>query len=294
MKVDLLCWSKFGIPSIVLNRISSVVPDGNVHQKILVCDAKSDLRDYSFEKYGWQLILNEGEHISGAANTGLKHIESSFFVTFEDDLLLDRSWWNQIPPLFKDSKVVVASGIRFASQPLYLQSLQKYVYRKYLSGSLPGWLRHREMAAFTLGKTLDNTLWRTSFMRDINGFPHTESNTGVDPILAYRVLAEGYKWIVDYNVQSVHLRTGGLQQELQHQVWYGTGAHEIWREIKRLGAIPPITFWGLLYRTLFSSLTGAFMAWKTRQPFIFVAHPLLKLANFKGFLNSKQFVRTQK
>jgi len=33
--------------------------------------------------------------------------------------------------------------------------------------------------------------------------------------------AKGLQWAVDYSVQSLHLRTGGLREELKHQVWYG-------------------------------------------------------------------------
>ena len=77
------------------------------------------------------------------------------------------------------------------------------------------------MAAFMLGKTLDNTIYRTAAMRDIGGFPKLTSSSGVDTTLAYFLSQHGYRWHVDYDVQSVHLRKN-LRQELDHQYWYAS------------------------------------------------------------------------
>lgn len=75
------------------------------------------------------------------------------------------------------------------------------------------------MSAFTLGKALDNTIYKTEIIKRLGGFPKMRVNAGVETILAYMVTEAGYYWVVDYNTQSTHLRSG-LRQELNHQEWY--------------------------------------------------------------------------
>ena len=73
-------------------------------------------------------------------------------------------------------------------------------------------------------------------------------NAGVDTVLAYKVNQSGYQWIVDYNVQSTHLRKG-LKQELSHLYWYGTQLNAIWNKIEtETNQRPPITRFGIMYR----------------------------------------------
>lgn len=51
--------------------------------------------------------------------------------------------------------------------------------------------------AFTFGKTLDNTIYRTKVIKALGGFPHTNSGAGVDTILVYRLQKAGYHWAVE-------------------------------------------------------------------------------------------------
>lgn len=286
MLVDLVCWSLHGIRESVLRQIDNVIPSEAVNQKLVVFDSFNQVQDQSFLEYDWTPVLNQARGISGAANTALKNVETPFFISFEDDLLLSKKWWSRIPRYFKDMKVAAASGVRFASQPATLRRLQQYVYMKYRGDSMiPAWLRHRHMSAYTLGKTLDNTMWRTNIIRELGGFPEMQSNTGVDPILAYKIGGQGMKWIVDYAVQSVHLRKGGLMQELKHQRWYGYGTHETWRQIEKQTRFKaPLTTWGILLRLFLSPGSGLVAAVNMRTPQIFFVHPLIRLFFTKGFL----------
>ena len=272
----------------VLNRINEVIPREFVGKKIISDDRSSDDTRQIAESFGWTVVLNEGKGISDNANTALKHVESEFFVSFEQDLLLAGDWWSKIPRRFSSSRVAVASGMRFADKPRGVRKMQLYVARKYRGeAQLESWLRGREMAAFTLGKTLDNTIYRTKVVREVGGFPKLASSSGVDTILAYEIDQLGYLWFVDYSVQSVHMRKG-LAQELNHQFWYAKQLKEMWRKI---GAAthkqaPPVSKFGVVYRFIMSPFTGLFMAYKTREPSLVYIHFLIRLFYLRGYLSS--------
>lgn len=289
-KVDLVMWTKNGaetLPS-VLCRINEVIPEENVNLKLIVDDRSTDSTRDIAEASGWNVKLNDGKGISDGANTALRHVESDLFVSFEQDLLLARDWWHKIPLYLADSGIAVASAMRFANQPRGVHRMQLYVAKKYRGeAELASWLRGREMAAFTLGKTLDNTIYRTAAVRDVGGFPKLASSSGVDTTLAYVLAERGYRWVVDYGVQSVHLRKN-LRQELTHQYWYARQLKEMWSQIeKRTSARrPPVTPFDVVYRFTMSPFTGCFMAYKTREPSIAYIHPLIRLYYLRGFLST--------
>jgi glycosyltransferase involved in cell wall biosynthesis len=288
-KVDLVMWTKNGAKTLspVLKRINEVIPAEFVFKRIIVDDQSTDNTREIALANGWMVLSNAGTGISDGANTALKHVESDFFVSFEQDLLLALDWWKKISPIVENSQIAAASGMRFASQPRGVKKLQQYVASKYRGeANLSSWLRTRKNAAFTLGSTLDNTIYRTRVIKDIGGFPKVKVNAGVDTTLAYRLRQAGYAWAVDYNVQSIHLR-GGLMHELKHQYWYGTQSREIWRKVEmESDQKAPISKFGIMYRFLISPFTGLFVAYKTREPTIAYIHPLIRFYYLRGYLES--------
>jgi len=280
-------WTKNGSETLplVLRRIGKVIPSEAVNQRIIVDDHSTDNTREIAESFGWNVIFNEGKGISDGANTALKRVKSDYFASFEQDLLLSYNWWNKIPPLLENPKAAVASGVRFANEPSGVQKLQQYVAKKYRGESkLEPWLRSRQMAAFTLGKTLDNTIYKTKAIRALGGFPKTRTGSGIDTILAYKVNQAGYQWIVDYEVQSIHLRRS-LKQELLHQYWHAKQLQEVWSIIKKeTNQSPPLTRADVLIRFMASLFTGVFIALKTKEPSITYIHPLIRFYYLKGFL----------
>jgi glycosyltransferase involved in cell wall biosynthesis len=290
-KVDLVMWTFNGQTTLpaILKQIDKVIPKERIGKKIVSDDGSTDKTVEIAKSFGWTVYPNEGKGISDGANTALKRVESEFFVSFEQDLLLSPDWWSKIPGLLSDPKVAAASGMRFADKPRGVKKLQMYVAKKYRGESqLASWLRSRQMAAFTLGKTLDNTIYKSSVMRQIGGYPKMPVNAGVDTILAYKLHEAGYQWIVDYNVQSIHIRKG-LMQELHHQYWYGTQLYEIWKRIEtETNRAPPVTKFGIIYRFFTSPFTGVFVAVKTREPSIAYIHPLVRLYYMRGLLRAQR------
>jgi len=288
-KTDLVMWSKNGSKTLssVLKRIAEVIPEEFTGNRIIVDDNSSDNTRKIAKSFGWQVLFNEGTGISDGANTALKHVKSKYFISFEQDLLLAREWWEKIPTLLENADVAAASGMRFADKPQGVKKLQQYVAKKYRGeSSLSPWLKSRQMAAFTLGKTLDNTIYKTEIVKTLGGFPKMPVNAGIDTVLAYKFEQLGYHWIVDYNVQSVHLRKG-LKQELAHLYWYGTQLPAIWNKIEtETNQPPPITRFSIVYRFFTSPFTGLFVALKTKEPTITYIHPLIRFYYMKGLLEA--------
>jgi glycosyltransferase involved in cell wall biosynthesis len=290
-KVDLVMWTKNGEETLpfILKRINEVIPTEFINEKLAVDDQSSDETQHIAESFGWTVIPNKGRGISDGANTALEKVASEFFVSFEQDLLLSHDWWEKIPPLLEDSSVAAASGMRFADRPKGVKKLQQYVAKKYRGeAGLASWLRSRQMAAFTLGKTLDNTVYKTKIIKALGGFPWTSANAGIDTILAYKIEQAGYHWAVDYNVQSIHIRKG-LKQELDHEYWHGMQLYEIWQRIEtETSKGPPVTRLGVIYRFLTSPFTGLFMAFRTKEPTITYIHPLIRFYYMKGLLKASR------
>ena len=291
VKVDMVMWTRNGsetLPS-VLKRISEVIPVAVINKRIIVDDDSSDDTRQIAANFGWIAIPNKGHGISDGANTALANVTSEFFISFEQDLLLARDWWNQIPPLLENPKVAAASGMRFVDKPRGIRKLQQYVARKYRGETnLASWLRSRQTADFTLGKTLANTIYKTSTIKSVGGFPKTLVNAGVETILAYKIDQAGYQWIVDYSVQSIHLRKG-LKQELDHQYWYGTLLYEIAQKIEAEANMrPPVSRFGVFSRFVMSPFTGLLIAFKTKEPTITYIHPLVRLYYLKGLLHASR------
>ena len=291
-KVDLVMWTKNGAEVLapVLKRINEVIPSRYVNNCMIADDHSTDGTREIAESFGWQVFFNEGTGISDGANTVLRKVATEHFVSFEQDLVLAHDWWAKIPPLLEKPKIAAASGMRFADKPRGVKKLQQYVAKKYRGEAyLASWLRTRQMAAFTLGKTLDNTIYRTDAVREVGGFPKIKVNAGVDTTLAYRLQQAGYYWIVDYNVQSIHLRKG-LKQELSHQYWYATQLNEIWGRIgQETNKPPPITRSSIMSRFVTAPFTGVFVAFKTKEATIAYVHPLIRLYYLKGFLETGKF-----
>ncbi|MDI9579054.1 MAG: glycosyltransferase, partial [Thermoproteota archaeon] len=93
MRVDLVMWTRDGAATLphVLERINKVFC-GVGGQRIIVDDCSRDGSVEICEKAGWAVYKNRGRGISDGANTALGLVESPFFCSFEQDLLLCADW----------------------------------------------------------------------------------------------------------------------------------------------------------------------------------------------------------
>ena len=255
-KVDLVMWTKNGAQTLqpVLKRINQVIPIEAINQRLIVDDQSTDNTINIAHFSGWQVIPNEGKGISDGANTALRHVETEYFVSFEQDLLLAQDWWRKVPPCLSNPKVAVASGIRFNRYPEVVKKIQQYTAEGCRSAD-------KTSQFLPYVKTLDNTIYRTQIIRDLGGFPKLPISVGIDHMLSQKIFKAGWKWKVEYNVHSVHLRRG-LKNELEHNYWYGTHADELERALFQRN----LNTRALLRRVLLSPLKGLQIAIKKRAP----------------------------
>jgi glycosyltransferase involved in cell wall biosynthesis len=289
-KVDLVMWTKNGAETLplVLRRLSESIPDESINNRIIVDDHSTDgTRDIA-KSFGWRVIFNEGTGVSDGVNTALKNVETDYFMSVEQDLLLAKNWWKKIPLYLTEPKIAVASGIRFVAKPVGLRKLEQQMAKKCL-GEEKFWLspQSAEREVFTFGKTLDNTIYKTKIIRALGGFPRTISGAGVDTILIYKLQRAGFYWAVDYDVQSAHLR-GSLRNELRHQYWYGTVVREVWSRLKQEFNVQVTAESNLLYRLLISPASGLVTALKTKEPSVVYIYPLLRLYYVRGLLTASR------
>lgn len=270
-KTDLVMWTKNGseiLPS-VLKRINEVIPEEFIGSRIIVDDRSADNTRKIAESFGWQVFLNEGTGISDGANTALKHVVSEYFISFEQDLLLARDWWQKIPEYLSDPKIAVASGVRLPNQPLVVRKIQEY--------SMERQQRKGKVESFLYGKTLDNTIYKTRVIRTLGGFPKLTISAGVDNILAQEVHANNFEWKVDYTVRSTHLRKD-LKQELAHYYWYGT----CYSTLSPMLFKRNVNLKSLVSRLFFSPLRGLDIAVRKKAPQAVYVYPLIRLAVVRG------------
>jgi len=257
MKMDLVMWTKNGERTLasVLNRINYVIPSESVGQCLIIDDASQDKTVQIAKAHGWNVIANEGSGISDGANTALKYVKTDFFASFEQDVLLTWAWWTNIAPLLKEEEVAVASGVRLPSLSKSLLKINEHSLEKARSLGFPYF------------KTLDNTIYKTTVIRGLGGFPRTRMI--IDTVLAKQIKDAGFKWVVDYETVSIHLKT--LLDEVKSQYFYGC------MDKKN-------NFLEDLARTAYSPFRGVEVAWKKKCWQAAFVYPMLRISHFLGVL----------
>ncbi|MCK5628176.1 glycosyltransferase family 2 protein [Candidatus Bathyarchaeota archaeon] len=271
-KIDLVMWTKNGTATlpVVLKRIGEVIPGHYVNRRIVVDDHSSDNTRQIARDFGWEVVFNPGKGIGDGANTALNNVESKYFISFEQDLLLAQDWWQRIPRHLANPKTALASGVRLPNQPLVIRNIQKYTLERHKR-------RGEEADSFYYGKTVDNTIYKTEVIIDLGGFPPLDGSAGVDSLLAQQIRSNEFEWKVDYNVISTHLRKG-LRQELSHYYWYGSSSIRL----NPLLFKRSITVGSVVASFIFSPFRGLDIAVKTSDPTAIFVYPLIRFAVLKG------------
>ena len=284
LKFDIVMWTKNGESTlpVVLKRLETQLEEkGAVEQKIVVDDHSDDDTVSIAASFGWIVVPNKGNGISDGANTALKLVKTECFASFEQDIFLSDDWLARVPPKLESEKIAAVSGMRYPSVPIGLAKLMRYTDLRGIQDEDTPWRKSKNPGAFYLGKTLDNTIYKTSVLRKMGGFPNV-GNAGMDVILAFNYARIGYQWAVDYEVKSVHLRRN-LVQELKHQYFYGK---QVFKISQRTGM--PTESFRLMTRLLKSPLTAFRAVVITKEPTIMYIHPLMIYYFTKGIFEGRK------
>lgn len=264
MKADLVMWAKDGASTlpIVLKRADKVLPKETIAKKIFVDDRSTDESREIAKGFGWIVYTNKKGGIGSGANTALRNVESKFFISLEQDVVLAENWLEEISKHFKGQKVAVAQGWRLSDHPV-LREIDAFAFEK---------------SNFSLN-SIDNTMYRTDVVKSLGGFPEDIRYGAVDTHLRRRIESLGLRWVVDPTVISVHLRKGGLREQIRRLYLYGLYAPweegEFVAETKRNRAIKI---------AVTSPLRALEIAYKKRCPQAAYYYPLMRLAFMIGAL----------
>lgn len=268
-KVDLVMWAKNGarmLPA-VLKRVNEVIPSEAINKKIFVDDHSTDGSSAIAKHFGWLVFPNEKGGVGSGANIALRQVISEYFVSLEQDVVLAKDWWEKIPRHLERKTVAVAQGWRISNH------------------SIIGKIDEYSMERFKLSLcSIDNTIYKTKVIRALGGFPEHLKYTGVDAYIHQRVLNAGFKWFTDSSVVSVHLRKGGLREQIRRYYLYGMDMQVLEKEeyMKDIGMKSDLRRSASI--ALFSPFRGFEIAIKKRCPQAVYYYPLIRFSHLRGCL----------
>jgi hypothetical protein len=282
-------WTKNGESTleVVLKQIDRVIPREIVNKRIMIDDHSTDASRLIGLDHGWNVIDNDGNGISDAANTAFKHVETPIFCSFEQDLLLSSEWFKEVYPLIFKENVVIASGMRFPNGPSAVRKIKLAGHNDmldYLSK-----LSKELLTSTTHGKTLDNTVYRTNFVKSVDGFDYMESNCGQDSSMSLKVMkSKKYLWAVNYGVISTHLKSNSYMHELKSQRWYARAFREIFTSNK-IPLPPEINTKAFMYRFAKSPSKSFRLLKRTKDPLVLYYYPAFCLVQLIGLIEGKRY-----
>ena len=251
-KLDLVMWTLNGAATLplCLRSIEKAIPEEGVNQKIIIDGGSTDDSKTIAEKFNWQVIDAERCGIQHQANQALKLVKTELFASFEQDVVINPSWYETILKHFEDPNVAVAQGIRFCVNPT-IRNIEKCA------------INNKQQTY----SSLDNTLCRTNIIKAVGGYNPKYVLSG-DRDLQERVRQHGYKWIVDKSIISDHLKTSIRRYAIdirQH-------AMENCNYTKR-----KVGIFKLFQMFVLSPFRGITIATKSRCPNAFFVYPYCRL-----------------
>lgn len=272
MKHDILMWAKDGAPylPITLKRIDEALPHEVVNRKIFVNDHSSDNSPEIAKSFNWEVYDSPERGIGHGAALALSKVTTERFISFEQDVLINRKWFDHVSRLIEDPQVAVVQGWRIGTDRTIrdLDTISISFFGEKLC-------------------SIDNNIFKTKIVRQVGGFPK-DVFYFVDAVLRYRIVKAGYKWICDTSVVSEHLKPFGYQKEarrmynmsLEHPklIELGILGGEDGRKLRR---------GNLVFATLRAPIIGSMMALYRRNPYILPYYVLIKYGRLKANLVSK-------
>jgi glycosyltransferase involved in cell wall biosynthesis len=270
-------WARNGaatLPS-VLGRVDECLPQEFVHRKIFVDDHSTDRSRAIAQQFNWEVYKNEEGGVAAGVNKAFSLVDCEYFASIEQDLLLNSSWWNRVSALLEKPNVAVAQGWRLPpeAQPV-LRRFEEYRLQRYKRYSLPIF-------------SIDNAMFRFSVVKSIGLVPSELKYSGVDTYIYKGVTSLGYRWSIDYDLVSTHLRQGGVREQINRYYRYGLDTPIL--ERSKLSCDSKYVHQGLKSMVgifLFSPFRGFLIAAAKRCPQIVVYYPLIRFAVLRGYLKS--------
>jgi len=269
MKLDLCIWTKNGAKTLlpVLKRVEEVIPDEEVWKKIAVDDSSTDNTVEILKEFNWKIYQNYEGFINGGTNEALKHVETEFFVSIEQDVLLSPKWWDVVPDHMKDEKVAVAQGIELSTNKAE-RALEKLKVKRLKQ--IP--FEERSKMWFSIG----NNIYRSGIIKKL-GF--VDDPVAMGPFYK-KVMSRRFKWITDVNVVSTHLH-GNLFDAISHTVRF----YELTRQRTDIDNMSLLRYFAGVAA---SPLKGFTLSITSKEPIVQFFYPLKRLALTPTYFRRRQ------
>ena len=184
-----------------------------------------------------------------------------------------RNWWIEVSSLILNKEGVgAACGLRFLPRSNFCFSVEPYQLTRKDIDFYGGY-----------GKTLDNTIWDTEALRSVGGFPRVNF-AGIDTFVSRMLESKGYKWLVDYNVRSLHLHSGGPLNEFKHYYFYGLSLPQIHGRLKYYSFYENENALCLFFRLAKSPVSSFKMSLRMHDSRLMFSYPIIRLCWLLGYI----------
>ncbi|OLD02414.1 MAG: hypothetical protein AUJ07_08760 [Crenarchaeota archaeon 13_1_40CM_3_53_5] len=260
-RLDLVIWTYNSESTLegCLSSIERAIPSNRICHKIGVDGGSKDRTREILADHGWSVYTTR-PGIATQANKALSLVDTDYYASFEHDVFIQAGWLERIHPLLGNPRVAIAQGFRCFKGSELLKKLDDYQKR----GHYPSWANY----------SLDNTLYRTSTIRESGGYPYG-CPYSTDSLLREKIIQHGYNWLVDAGTVTYHYKPS-YWQFLRHSLRAIMKCRTYWL-LKRDFEMPIPE---QLFRTLLSPLLGAKIAGKSHTPSAFIAYPLMRYSRF--------------
>jgi len=255
MKIDLLMWTLNSEKTLVLTleSIKKAIPEKYINKKYIIDGGSNDKTILIALGYGWDVITSK-KGIGTQANLGLSLVETDVFASFEHDIILCKNWFKKIKNTIKPKNVAVSQGVRISLNKT-LNIIEKYSLKRDLRYS-----------------SIDNNLYKTKIIKKLGGFSE-KYNYSADRALQDKVIKNGYEWLINKNIVSIHNITNLRNRSKQ-----------LYKKLKTDTYKENFGLKECLSRFLFSPLRGFDIMLKEKYPQVFFGYPYYRFYILKGVL----------
>jgi glycosyltransferase involved in cell wall biosynthesis len=226
----------------LLESLMNLEYDKRKYEVIVVDGYSTDGTRELVLKYPVKLIMQEGDGLNAARNTGVKNSKGRIVVFTDADCIVPRDWLKNIVSCFKDDDIACVGGsVKGLSRnftSIYVDNTGLHIMPQYKKQKVLNLWR-----AFSYPAGC-NIAFRRDSLINIGLFNEAIKYGYDDLELIERLGLNGYKIKLEPNVVVFHQHRDSIIKLIKQTYKYGRGAGIL---IRKVGGIRPLKIWLILY-----------------------------------------------
>jgi glycosyltransferase involved in cell wall biosynthesis len=226
----------------LLESLMNLEYDKRKYEVIVVDGYSTDGTRELVLKYPVKLIMQEGDGLNAARNTGVKNSKGRIVVFTDADCIVPRDWLKNIVSCFKDDDIACVGGsVKGLSRnftSIYVDNTGLHIMPQYKKQKVLNLWR-----AFSYPAGC-NIAFRRDSLINIGLFNEAIKYGYDDLELIERLGLNGYKIKLEPNVVVFHQHRDSIIKLIKQTYKYGRGAGIL---IRKVGGIRPLKIWLTLY-----------------------------------------------